>query len=269
MATMVRTCVTDSTIWGAACLPSPRTALSPPVRCTPPQSLPSPTVAYVLLSRLTLSWLLLKANPKVVDGPVSGWRDLVEISALKWNFQGLLELQGDLTQLDDVQTCSVVWCLLSSGKVICCSVLHFWSMSYGKQRYLVIGKRTLNSQRHLKDKFCSSVFFYRLVRLTFLSACMQFLKRNHARPYAKSFFRSCSTFDSVGAGPDARDENTQPIWKWRLVISYNGTQYSGLTPANHIQFLRLSSECIDIFCGSGLWTSGLNPQTWGWKVQFS
>ncbi|KAG0609467.1 hypothetical protein M758_8G186500 [Ceratodon purpureus] len=49
---------------------------------------------------------------------------------------------------------------------------------------------------------------------------LSFLKRRHVRPYV---FRNCSTF----GGPDAGDENAQPAWKWRLVISYNGTQYSG------------------------------------------
>ncbi len=57
-------------------------------------------------------------------------------------------------------------------------------------------------------------------------ACMQFLKGKHARPQVKYSFRNCSTFD-INGGCDAGPENTQRTWKWRLVISYDGTQYSG------------------------------------------
>lgn len=52
--------------------------------------------------------------------------------------------------------------------------------------------------------------------------CLQFLKGKHARPQVKY----CSTFD-INGGYDFETENTQPAWKWRLVISYDGTHYAG------------------------------------------
>lgn len=74
---------------------------------------------------------------------------------------------------------------------------------------------------------------------------MQFLKGKHARKYV---FRNCSTFD-IDGGSDAGSENTQPSWKWRLVISYDGTQYSGTVVCCwflHRFYLIPSIGCIDI-----------------------
>lgn len=51
---------------------------------------------------------------------------------------------------------------------------------------------------------------------------MQFMKQKHAR-HSRELFATIGCLVESGAGV----ENT-PQWKWRLLISYDGTQYSGL-----------------------------------------
>lgn len=57
---------------------------------------------------------------------------------------------------------------------------------------------------------------------TIISCSMQFMKQKHAR-YSRELFATIGCLVESGAAV----ENT-PQWKWRLLISYDGTQYSGL-----------------------------------------
>lgn len=56
--------------------------------------------------------------------------------------------------------------------------------------------------------------------------CAPLREQKQVRPYVKYVFRNCSTSGSLERRDDLV-EKTQPGWKWRLVISYDGTQYSG------------------------------------------
>lgn len=75
---------------------------------------------------------------------------------------------------------------------------------------------------------------YRVTNSTIWGVCLhpphkshQILKGNLTRPlHSKYLFRNCSTLDSNGSSVVGL-QNAQPSWKWRLVISYDGTQYSG------------------------------------------